>query len=160
MSLPDLDVAAELRTLLERAVDVDGGQSIFIVGPTGSGKTTFLDRFFKKTLSDKLRDQCIVIRVNCLDLTGRQDTSLQWFTETLIGLLEQTLYDGSSPNLDELQGLYFSEYERRRKGVDAQLYLRDKQAFKEKFALFLDEKVETDREGYLNRILSDVVRNR
>lgn len=160
MSLPDLDVAAELRTLLEKAIDVDGGQSIFIVGPTGSGKTTFLDRFFKKTLSDKLREQCIVIRVNCLDSTGRQDTSLQWFTETLIRLLEQTLYDGGCPNWDELQGLYFSEYERRRKGVDSQLYLRDKQAFKEKFAVFLDEKVEADREGYLNRILSDVVRNR
>ena len=160
ISPPDRDVDVELRALIENAVDVEGGQSVFIVGPTGSGKTTFLDRFFKKTLSPTLRERCLVVRVNCLDSTGRQDTALHWFTEALITNFEQLLYDGGSPNWDELQGLYFAEYERRRKGVDAKLYERDKQAFKENFGAYLDQKVEADREGYLRRILADVVHNR
>ncbi len=36
----------------------------------------------------------------------------------------------------------------------------DKDAFKEKFGQYMDEQVEKDREGYLNRLLQDVVRNR
>jgi cold shock CspA family protein len=160
ISPPDRDVDVELRVLIENAVDVEGGQSVFIVGPTGSGKTTFLDRFFKKTLSSTLRARCITVRINCLDSTGRQDTALHWFTEALITNFEKLLYDGGSPAWDELQGLYFTDYERRRKGVDAKLYERDKQAFKEKFGAYLDEKVEADREGYLKRILADVVHNR
>jgi len=36
----------------------------------------------------------------------------------------------------------------------------DKDAFKEKFGQYMDEQVEKDRDGYLNRLLQDVVRNR
>lgn len=154
----DVDIA--LSALIESAVDLETGQTVFIVGPTGSGKTTFLQRFFRKTLSATVRSRCVVVRVNCLDSTGRQDTALQWFTETLIRNIEHELYTDGTPTWDELQGLYYVDYERRRKGVDAHLYERDKQAFKEKFGEYLDGKVENDREGYLRRILADVVNNR
>jgi len=36
----------------------------------------------------------------------------------------------------------------------------DKDAFKEKFGQYMDEQVEKDLDGYLNRLLQDVVRNR
>ena len=70
------------------------------------------------------------------------------------------MYQDGAPSWDELQGLYHIEYLRRAKGVDAQLYERDKQAFKEKFGEYLDQVVESDREGYLKRILADIVHNR
>ncbi len=57
-------------------------------------------------------------------------------------------------------GLYHGEYQRRIKGVDAQLYKRDKQEFKIKFGEFLEKKVEDDREGYLKRLIADIVTNR
>ena len=56
--------------------------------------------------------------------------------------------------------MYFSEYTKRMYGVDAKLYQRDKDAFQVKFGEYLEQKVEQDREGYLRRILDDVVRNR
>lgn len=136
------------------------GETIFIVGPTGAGKSTFLDRFFRKTLSGNLRKHCFVSRVNCLDFSGQEDSALHWLTETLISSIESQMYDGGSPSFKELQGLYYSEYQRRAQGVNAHLYKRDKEAFKERFGNYLSQTVETDREGYLKRMLTDVVKNR
>ena len=154
------DVDQELANLIEAAVEVDSGQTIFIVGPTGAGKSTFLDRFFRKTLSDSLRHQCLVVNVDCLDASGHEETLLKWLTESIIASLENRLYEDGAPSWNELQGLYHFEYQRRSKGVDAQLYKRDKAKFKEKFGKFLERSVEEDREGYLKRILTDAVRSR
>jgi cold shock CspA family protein len=154
------DVDAQLSTLIKQTVEVDTGETVFIVGPTGAGKSTFLDRFFKKTLSPILSRQCVVANVNCLDSSGRSESALEWLTETLIQTLEKQVYNNGAPNWEELRALYFSEYCRRRDGVDAHLYKRSPEEFKEKFSLYLDEKVEADREGYLKRILTDIVCNR
>lgn len=165
LSPVDKDVDTELSALIEtiadvQADDVDSGQTVFIVGPTGAGKTTFLERFFKKTLSEALRKRCIAIRLNCLDSTGRPEALLPWMIEELIRGFEAKLYEEGLPTFAELQGLYHSEYLRRARGADAQLYKRDKEAFKEKFGQYLSQVVDEDREGYLKRILTDVVNNR
>lgn len=162
---PDKNVDSELVNLITLNVAIEdlhyeSGQTVFIIGPTGAGKTTFLDRFFRKTLPDPVRRRCVLVGINCLDATGREDTALQWLTESLITTLEKEVYEEGSPSWDELVGLYHREYRRRSIGVDKQLYGNDKQKFKEKFAEFLDERVESDREGYLKRILADVVNNR
>ncbi len=156
----DKDVDKELANLIEAAVEVDSGQTIFIVGPTGAGKSTFLDRFFRKTLSKSIRRQCLVVRVNCLDASGRDETVLQWLTENIISSLESQVYQDGAPSWNQLRGLYYSEYQRRSKGVDAHLYQNDRERFKEKFSEYLDDNVENDREGYLKRILADTVQNR
>lgn len=160
ISPADKDVDRELANLIETAVEVDSGQTIFIVGPTGAGKSTFLDRFFRKTLSSSLRRQCLVVQVDCLDASGRKETVLQWLTESIITSLENLIYQDGAPSWDDLRGLYYSEYQRRSKGVDALLYERDRDKFREKFAEFLDRSVEEDREGYLKRILKDAVDSR
>jgi GTPase SAR1 family protein len=161
----DRDVDQELSKFIETVAEIDpdqqgSGQSVFIVGPTGAGKTTFLDRFFKKTLSNALRRRCIVVRVNCLDFSGRTDTLISSITEILIRSFEQSLYPSGHPTFVDLQGLYHTEYVRRAEGTDAQLYGRDKGAFKEKFGDYLNGVVQQDREGYLKRLLTDVVHNR
>ena len=165
ISPADKSIDSELATLIESNFDADlsaddSGQTIFIVGPTGAGKTTFLDRFFRKTLPSSIQKRCVVLNVNCLDASGREDVALHWLTEQLIQILEHAIYEGGSPNWDELVGLYHGEYDRRSRGVDAQIYKEDKDKFKRKFGEFLDVKVEADREGYLKRILQDAVRNR
>ena len=42
------DVDEQLSHLIGQTVQQDDGTNVFIIGPTGSGKTTFLDRFFQK----------------------------------------------------------------------------------------------------------------
>ncbi len=157
------NVDSELTNLIESNIVIspsDSGENVFIVGPPGAGKTTFLDRFFRKTLPSVIRRKCILLRVNCLDATGIEETALEWIIEVLISELEKEIYRNGSPNWDDLLGLYHGEYKRRIKGVDAKLYERSKQQFKEKFGEFLADKVENDKEGYLKRILTDVVNNR
>jgi len=61
---------------------------------------------------------------------------------------------------DELRALYYGEYLKRRRGVDAKLYESDPKAFRVKFSAYLDEQIQKDREGYLKRLLKDAVDNR
>lgn len=156
----DLDVDQQLSNLIESSVDVGDGQTVFVVGPTGAGKTTFLDRFFRKTLSNVIRKRCLIVSINFLDSTGTIDSALNWLTEQMIAEIERGLYDDGVPSWEELRGLYFNEYQRRIKGVDEKLYERNPEEFREKFGNHLDELVEQDREGYLKRLLTNAVTSR
>ena len=149
-----------LAKLVEAAIEVDEGQTVFIIGPTGSGKTTFIDRFFRKTLNPSIRQSCVVVRISCLDAGGAGADISGWAVEAMIDSLERKLFDDGHPSYEHLKGMYFREYSRRRDGVGAALYQRDKDAFRVEFGQFLSRMVEQDREGYLKRLLADVVKNR
>ena len=107
-----------------------------------------------------MREQVLPIRVNCLDASGHPDTAIAWLTEELVRQLTEGMYPSGSPNWNELRSLYFREYKRRSEGVDAVLYKSDKTAFQIKFSEFLTKQTETDREGFLKRLLSELVDNR
>lgn len=149
-----------LKDLIKEAVNTDGGQTVFIVGPSGAGKTTFLDRFFSRTLEPDIRAQCLVIKIDVQDSTGDAMTLLPWLTETAIASIEAQLYENGSPSWDELFGLFHLEYVRKSKGSDARTYQRDKEEFKDKFSSYMEEQIEQDREGFLRRLLKDIVINR
>lgn len=154
------DLDDHLEDVVRSSVDVDDGQTVFIVGPTGAGKTTFLDRFFRKTLSKGLRDRCVNVRVSCLDTSGGQGSMVDWMIDRLIEEIEAEIFEGGAPTWDNLVGMYFREYKRRAEGTGAELYKADKAAFKIEFGKFLDDRVENDREGYLKRLLAEIVTNR
>lgn len=154
------DVARDLSDYISSAVDLDSGESIFIVGPTGAGKSTFIERFFRKTLDESVRKKCIPVRINFLEAPGSAEATTNWTAEQLITQLECELFENGTPNWEQLRGLYFTDYERRRVGAGAKLYERNKAEFQEKFGQFMEEKVEKDRIGYLKRLLSDIVHNR
>lgn len=149
-----------LHSIIETTIEAGTGQTVFIVGPSGAGKTTFLDRFFKKTLPSPIRSRCVVININALDATGDPTTAIPSMTNKVIALIEENIFTDGIPAWADLQGLYHLEYLKRLKGVDAELYATDKPAFKRKFAGLVEGLVENDREGYLLKLLKDVVSNR
>ena len=149
-----------LAKLVATAFEVDEGQTVFIIGPTGSGKTTFIDRFFRKSLDHNIRQSCVDVRVSCLDSGGAGTDIAQWLVEALIEAIEVRLFDVGHPNYQQLKGMYFREYVRRKEGVGAALYRVDRDAFRIEFGHFLSLMVEKDREGYLKRLVADIVNNR
>jgi len=156
----DRTVDEGLHSIISSTIEGEPGQTVFIVGPSGAGKTTFLDRFFKKTLPQPIRERCVVLHVNALEATGDIGTAIPWMTNKVIELIERDIFKDGFPEWNDLQALYQGEYIKRSKGVDAYLYARDKDAFKEKFATYVEEQVEKDREGYMGRLLRDIVNNR
>jgi cold shock CspA family protein len=156
----DKGIEEGLQAIVQSTVLGEAGQTVFIVGPSGAGKSTFLERFFARTLSSDIRERCIVIGINALDASGDEAVAIRWMTNTAIRSIEEELFADGFPEWNELQALYHTEYLRRLKGVDAALYRRSKDEFKEKFSTYVEKQVEDDREGYLRRLLTDIVHNR
>src|ERR1039458_7244044 len=153
---PDNQLAQEI----ELAVESGRAENIILVGNNGAGKSTFLERFFGAVLEPHLRQRCMVARIDLLKATGDLNSIVPWLTRELKNMLEGLLYPGGQPSFDELQGLYWREYQRWMKGPFRPLYESDKTAFKIKFSDFLNEQMETDAHSYILRLLEDVVRNR
>lgn len=149
-----------LASIVRDTVEGEAGQTIFIVGPSGAGKSTYLRRFFTRTLSGDTRERCVVININSLDATGDEQTAIEWMREKAISTIEIQIFENGHPSWNDLRSLYHTDYVRRAEGIDAILYQRSKDEFREKFSEFMDDKVNSDREGYLNRLLADLVHNR
>lgn len=156
------DIEGKLSDVIEVAASVsNGGETVFIVGPNGAGKSTFVDRFFKKTLRRDLRLRCMEVHVDLLDITGTVESCNRETIEIIISSIHQQLYtESGGPNYDQMRGLYFSEYERRRKVSQRNLYITNKPEFQIQFDAYVAEIVERNREDYLKRLLRDVVNNR
>ncbi len=159
LSPAETGIEEGLQTIVQNAIAGDLGQTVFIVGPPGAGKTTFLDRFFARTLSSDVRERCVVIGINALDATGTEAAAIPWMTNKAIQAVETQIFSAGYPVWNDLLALYHLEYVKRSNGVDSHLYIRSKDEFKEKFARYVENQVEKDREGYLNRLLRDIVKN-
>ncbi|MHB8252940.1 MAG: hypothetical protein ACYDEV_04435 [Acidiferrobacter sp.] len=150
----------ELRDHVQLAIDSQRGEFVLIIGNKGAGKSTFIDRFFRMTLGPQLRDRCLVVRVNLQDIDGRIETITPWLLTRMIQEVEREFFGERPPTYDELQGIFFSEYERWRVGELKHLYDTDKARFKIQFGEYVANLIETQKEKYLNRLLRDAVRSR
>jgi cold shock CspA family protein len=145
---------------IKQAVESGRGETVVIVGNDGSGKSTFMERFFKSVLVTSVRDKCAVVKIDVSRWPGDLSSLSAWLTAELKRGLEKLLFTDGMPSYDELQGLYWREYQSWMKGQYRPLYEADKTAFKVKFGEFLDGQISSNPYSYVIRILDDVVRNR
>ena len=136
------------------------GDAVVIIGNKGAGKSTFIERFFKIALSSQLREKCIVLKVDLLDTSGNPEELTSWMTSRMVAGAEREMFAKGRPSYDELQGLYFSEYQRWMEGHYKPLYDTNKTEFKIKFGEFLHKTTQEDKLGYLKHLLEDCVKNR
>ncbi|EPC6777308.1 type I restriction endonuclease [Escherichia coli O8:H30] len=157
-------IGSELSDLIHGNVNAqlpaDSDMSVFIVGPTGSGKTTYIQRFFSKILPSGTRDSCLTVNINALDATGEETVTTAWITEAIIASLESKLFSEGYPEYTDLLGMYFSTYKRMASGYLKKIYESDRGSFDQKFSEFLEGEVKNNREGYLGNLLQFTVHNR
>ncbi|MCU0072943.1 AAA family ATPase [Pseudomonas koreensis] len=150
----------ELQALLESSVELKSGEFVLLVGNKGSGKTTFLQRFFQKIVPKTTKDQTIILSVNLLKIEGSQKHLTDWLSNSLIDQAERALFGSSTPTFDELRGAFWNRYKRMRVGELAPLYIRDKEAFRQKFGEELRHLRNTQPREYLLALLKNALAGR
>lgn len=138
---------------IERAIASEESQSILIVGNKGSGKSTFIDRFFQIILEPTLKEQCIVTAVDLQGHLGHRADLINWANRTLIDALEKEIYAHEPPTYDEMLGVFFGDYKAWSAGPYLHLYDSDKNQFKIKFGEHMDRIRREEPERYIRMLL-------
>ncbi|AZD01584.1 AAA family ATPase [Pseudomonas chlororaphis] len=122
-----------LQNLLESSVELKTGEFVLLVGNKGSGKTTFLQRFFQKVIPKSTKDQVLFLSINLLKSEGSEERLTDWISNSLIDQAERGLYGTSTPSYDELRGTFWGRYQRLSRGELAPLYKNNREAFRQQF---------------------------
>ncbi|MDF5712273.1 MAG: hypothetical protein PUP90_32525, partial [Nostoc sp. S4] len=72
---------AELEDEIRSAIELKKGEFVLIIGNKGAGKSTFINRFFRLNLNRKLREHCLVLRVDVANSDGNEATISDWLTD-------------------------------------------------------------------------------
>ena len=160
MSTLEPNAKSQLAQEIKQAVETGRGETVVIVGNDGSGKSTFMERFFKSVLDTSVREKCALVKIDVSKWPGDIGSLSPWLTGQLKTGLERLLYVDGIPSYDELQGLYWKEYQSWMRGQYKPLYDSDKNTFKIRFGEFLNQQIFDNPYSYVLRILDDIVRNR
>jgi cold shock CspA family protein len=151
------DDGKELAEAIRRVQEMQRKEFVLIVGTKGSGKSTFVERFFKDVLPKDLRESTILIRVE-LDGCGCDSTTIiKWLDQKLLEVAEHAVFTDGPPTYDELQGMYWKEYNRWRQGPYKYDYENDKDGFKKMFGAHVDKRRDERPHEYITHMLGRVV---
>ena len=156
----DTNEALGLRQVLERVKETSRNEFVLLFGTKGSGKSTFIDRFFRHVIKRDLKDQCIIVRLDVGKNSGEISSLINWLNEKLLNFLESDLFGDYGPTYDELQGMFFDEYTRRFRGPFKHLYDTDKPQFKRDFGIFIETVRNNKPKDYIERLLKNIVLSR
>ena len=123
----------ELKRHIEAAVESHRGEFVLIVGNKGSGKSTFIERFFRLVLPRPDREKCLVIKIDMGDSPGDKSHVAQWITARLIKQTEEALFANGLPEFNDLKGIFFRDYQRWQRGEYKYLYESDGTQFHIRF---------------------------
>ena len=150
----------ELQDQIRLAVESHRGEFALIIGNKGSGKSTFIDRFFRLVLDPDLEKQCLVVRVDLADSSGDIEAISGWLVEQLKEELEKALFSEEAPTYEELQGAFFREYRRWQVGEFKFLYQKNPEEFKIRFGQFISELIRDNPFRYVKHLLNHAIRGR
>jgi GTPase SAR1 family protein len=152
--------AAALTQLIERATESKRREFVVIVGSKGAGKSTFISRFFRSVLRPELAKLCVPVRVNLADSSGDSSTVTGWLDQQLLTETETALFPDEPPSFEAIEGIFFDDYMRLKKGTWSRLYSASHEQFQIKFGEWAEERRETDPHRYINGMFRYVVGSR
>ncbi len=148
----------EIAEAIKRVKEMNKKELLLLVGTKGSGKSTFIDRFFADVLDKEIAENCVIIRVDLSQSGCDSKTILKWLDEHFLDIAETATFKGLQPTYDELVGMYWGEYTRWRTGTYKHLYDSDKNAFKIKFGEHLEKRREERPHEYIVHLLHRIVK--
>jgi hypothetical protein len=142
-----------LQAEIELTMRVKRSETVLIIGNKGSGKSTFVDRFFEQVLPLSVRQKCLVVRVDLEQYHGDPRLIVGWAIDRLRELLEKSVCANDPPSYEDLMGIFFKEYKRLSEGPLRHLYQKDKEEFKIQFGRHMEERREKDPADYVRHML-------
>ena len=153
----DTQDADELTELIERVRKTQRNEFVLLIGTKGAGKSTFIDRFFKTVLPKPILKDCIICKINLGDNEGDESVLIEWLNHKLLDALENAIFGNQSPSFEDIQGMFFDDYKRWSKGTLRPLYERDRDGFRIKFGMHVEQRREERPNEYIQRLLSHIV---
>jgi len=150
--------ANELTEAIRRVQEMNRHELILLVGTKGSGKSTFMERFFSDVLSKKVAEDCVVVRINLADCGCDANTINKWLDENFLLVAEKAVFGDKPPNWDELVGMYWWEYETWSEGHAKHLYETNKNQFKIEFGRHIAKRREERPQEHIIHLLTRVVK--
>ncbi|RKE86259.1 ATP-binding protein [Rhizobium sp. AG855] len=147
------DSGGALQVELERAMTSQRSETVLLIGNKGSGKSTFVDRFFDQILPLSIRERCVVARVDLGNYHGDPSRIVSWAILQLRDILEAGVCSNDPPTYEDLQGIFFREYQRWKTGSRRPLYERDRELFKEQFGVHMESRRENHPDEYVRLLL-------
>jgi GTPase SAR1 family protein len=148
-----------LQNLIEKVKTTNRHEFVILIGGKGAGKSTFIERFFKNVLAEQLKESCIVVRVNLAESDGDINAVSDWLNYTLLEECERVLYNGK-PSFEEIQGMFWFEYDRLKTGTWKELYTTNKSQFKIDFGKHIEDRRENRPNEYIKRMIGDITKSR
>lgn len=141
-----------LREVIDRNRDSVRKDFVLLVGTKGSGKSTFIDRFFKHSLPRRVAEHCAVIRVDLKGNPGDAKSVVTWLNAQVLDAAERALFP-DDPTFDEIKGMFYDEYRRLSRGPLKPLYEAEYETFRLQFGERMDEKRRHDPHSYIQGLL-------
>ncbi|ELX10445.1 hypothetical protein Jab_2c25360 [Janthinobacterium sp. HH01] len=143
-----------LQEEIERTLVSMHSETVLLVGNKGSGKSTFIGRFFDQILPPSVRQRCAVARVDLEIYSGSPERVVSWAINQLRDMLELAVCSHNPPSYDDLQGVFWGEYQRWRDGARKPLYDSNKEKFKIAFGEHMEARREQQPEEYVRLLLN------
>jgi hypothetical protein len=144
-----------LTSLIARVQETKRHEFVLIVGTKGAGKSTFIGL----VLPNRLASQCVVVRVDLKNSPGDAGGIVPWLDAELLDAAEAELFP-EGPDFNEIEGMFFDEYTRLRKGPWAALYGSDKVQFQIRFGEMVEKMRRDRRNDYIQGLIRNVVNSR
>lgn len=157
-SVDEVAATEQLVELIETSVSSDSRSFTIIVGTKGSGKSTFIERFFEAVLPDALRRQTVSARVDLRSHTGDVAGLVRWLNIELLNSLETAI--GEDLAFDEILGMFYDEYTRLKRGPWKHLYERSDDSFRVRFGEMIERKRAESPREYIGGLFRHIVANR
>jgi hypothetical protein len=139
---------------IEQGVEIPDSRTVVLIGQIGSGKSTYLDRFFAEIVADSLKKKIMVVKLNLERSRPDQETFISFLRRETIRQLEVAIFGTEHPTFEQLKGAFNSLYHQLSRGTGKPTMQSSSIQFDVLFTHHLEELKLNHEEDYVRQLLS------